>query len=217
LPHIYAISTNSPFWEGRNTGFKSFRSKVFDKFPRTGIPDYFESVPEYDRYVNLLIKTQSIDNARKIWWDVRVHSIYPTIEIRICDIPLTCDETVALTALIQAIAVKLFKLREANLNFIMYRRALLMENKWRAGRYGIEGKMIDFGKEIETDTKGLIKELLDFVDDVVDELDSRDAINYIYKILEMGTGADRQLKVYHETGDLRKVTEFIVEETIKGL
>ena len=188
LPHIYALSTNSPFWEGRNTGFKSFRTKVFDKFPRTGIPDFFTGAGEYERYVNLLVQTKCIDNAKKIWWDVRVHPFYPTIEFRICDVPLTVDETVTITALIQALVAKLYILRRSNLNFIIYKRALINENKWRASRYGIDGKMIDFGKSIEVPTKELILELLEFVDDVVDELGSRDEINKIHKILNEGTG-----------------------------
>lgn len=214
LPHLFALSTNSPFWEGRNTGFKSFRTKVFDKFPRTGIPDYFESIAEYDNYVNLLIKTRCIDNAKKIWWDIRVHPFFPTIEVRICDIPMRADETLAITALIQAIVAKLYKLREANLNFMIYKRALINENKWRASRYGIEGKLIDFGKETEVETRILINQLLDFVDDVVDDLGSRREINYIHNILKNGTGAARQLKVYGETGSLEKVVDFIIEETL---
>lgn len=213
LPHIFALSTNSPFWEGRNTGFKSFRSKVFDKFPRTGIPDYFESIEEYDNYVKLLIKTNCIDNAKKIWWDLRVHPIYNTIELRICDIPLTLDESVALTALFQAICVKLYKLRLQNMNYIIYKRSLVNENKWRASRYGIEGQLIDFGKEKQVDTRDLIIELLDFVDDVVDELDSRWALQKIFSILEVGTGAARQLKIYEETNhDLSKVVDYITSQ-----
>lgn len=217
LPHIYALSTNSPFWEGRNTGFKSFRTKIFDKFPRTGIPDYFESVAEYDDYIKLLIKTRCIDNAKKIWWDIRVHPFYPTIEIRICDIPLTSDETIAIAALIQALVAKLYKLRESNLNFMIYKRFLVNENKWRASRYGIDGKLIDFGKEMEVNTRILILEILDFVDDVVDELGSRDAINYIHTILEKGTGADQQIRVFEETGSLEKVVDFIIDKTVAGV
>ncbi|MCA6075134.1 carboxylate-amine ligase [Fulvivirga sedimenti] len=217
LPHVYALSTNSPFWEGRNTGFKAFRSKVFDKFPRTGIPDHFESVAEYDSYVNLLIKTRSIDNAKKIWWDLRVHPFYPTMEIRICDIPLTADETVAITAIIQALVAKLYKLRTQNLNFMSYKRIVLNENKWRASRYGLDGKLIDFGKEEEVDTRALIHEILDFVDDVADDLGSRDELQKVVQILENGTGADRQLKVYEETGSLEKVVDFIIEETMRGI
>lgn len=217
LPHLYALSTNSPFWEGRNTGFKSFRTKIFDKFPRTGIPDFFDSVAEYDDYINLLIKTRCIDNAKKIWWDIRVHPFYPTLEIRICDIPLNADDTIAIAALIQALVAKLYKLRESNLNFMIYRRHLINENKWRASRYGIDGKLIDFGKEQEVNTRVLISEIIDFVDDVVDELGSREAISHIHKMLDMGTGADRQLRVFEETGSLEKVVDFIIEETVMGL
>src|SRR5436190_13684196 len=198
LPHVYALSTNSPFWEGRSTGYKSFRTKVFDKFPRTGIPDYFESIEAYDNYVNLLIKTNCIDNAKKIWWDLRVHPFFNTVEFRICDVPMTIDETIAITALFQAICAKLYKLRLQNLNYMIYPKALVMENKFRASRYGIDGRMIDFGKETEVNTRLLIYELLDFVDDVVDELGSRHAINYIQKILENGTGADRQLAIFNK-------------------
>ncbi|MCU0369082.1 MAG: carboxylate-amine ligase, partial [Cyclobacteriaceae bacterium] len=160
LPHVYALSCNSPFWEGRNTGFKSFRTKVFDKFPRTGIPDRFESWDDFKNYVNLLIKTNCIDNAKKIWWDVRVHPFFDTIEFRICDVPMRVEETIAITAVFQALVVKLYKLRLQNMSFIMYTRALINENKWRASRYGLDGKLIDFGKQVELDTRVLILELL---------------------------------------------------------
>jgi carboxylate-amine ligase len=216
LPHVYALSTNSPFWEGRNTGFKSFRSKVFDKFPRTGIPDYFNTYEDFIGYVNLLIKTGCIDNAKKIWWDLRVHPFFPTIEFRICDIPMLVDETIAITAIFQALVAKLYKLRTQNLNFMIYTRALINENKWRAGRYGIDGKMIDYGKEEEVRARSLILELLEFIDDVVDELGSRDAVNYVHTMLENGTGADRQLKIYQDTGDLVKVVDYILEQTLLG-
>ncbi|MFY8128761.1 MAG: carboxylate-amine ligase [Chitinophagaceae bacterium] len=209
LPHVYALSTNSPFWEGRTTGYKSFRTKVFDKFPRTGIPDYFESIEAYDNYVNLLIKTNCIDNAKKIWWDLRVHPFFNTVEFRICDVPMNIMDTIAIAGLFQAICAKLYKLRHQNMNFIMYSRALLNENKWRAGRYGIDGTLIDFGKETEVNTRLLIYELLDFVDDVVDQVGARHAINYVHKILENGTGADRQIKVFKETNDLNKVVDYI--------
>ncbi len=217
LPHIYALSCNSPFWEGRNTGFKSFRTKVFDKFPRTGIPDRFENWDDFKNYVNLLIKTNCIDNAKKIWWDVRVHPFFDTIEFRICDVPMRVEETIAITAVFQALVVKLYKLRLQNMSFILYTRALINENKWRASRYGLDGRMIDFGKQIEVDTRVLILELLDFVDDVVDDLGSRSAIDYIRVILEKGTGADRQLAVFNETGSLEKVVDYITDETIFGL
>ncbi|MEO5995072.1 MAG: carboxylate-amine ligase [Chitinophagaceae bacterium] len=217
LPHIYALSTNSPFWEGRKTGYKSFRTKVFDKFPRTGIPDYFESIEAYDRYVNLLIKTNCIDNAKKIWWDLRVHPFFNTVEFRICDVPMTIEETIGIAALFQAVCAKLYKLRAKNMNYMIYQRALLNENKWRAGRYGIDGSLIDFGIETEVNTRVLIYELLDFIDDVVDHLGSREALPIISKILDRGTGADRQLQVYEETKDLSKVVDYIHSQFQSGL
>ena len=217
LPHVYALSTNSPFWEGRNTGFKSFRTKVFDKFPRTGLPDYFNDWDDFKNYINILIKTNSIDNAKKIWWDVRVHPFFDTIEFRICDVPMLIEETMAITAIFQALVVKLYKLRLKNMNFIMYNRALINENKWRASRYGIDGKLIDFGKQIELDTRSLILELLDFIDDVVDELGGRESINYVHTILKDGTGADRQLKIYQQTGKMESVVDYIIEQTMVGV
>lgn len=217
LPHIYALSTNSPFWCGRNTGFKSYRSKVFDKFPRTGIPDFFSSAAEYDEYVALLVKTNCIDNGKKIWWDIRVHPFFNTIEFRMCDVPMRTDETICLAAIMQALVAKIHKLHSQNLSFRPYRRMLINENKWRAARYGISSKLIDFGKQEEVEFKILIHELLEFIDDVVDDLDSRKEIEYIHQILEMGTGADRQLAVFEETGSLNAVVDYIVSETKIGI
>jgi glutamate---cysteine ligase / carboxylate-amine ligase len=217
LPHILALSTNSPFWLGMDTGLKSYRCKVFDKFPRTNIPDYFPSWGEYESFVSLLVKTNCIDNAKKIWWDIRPHPNFPTLEFRICDVPMRADETIAIAALIQATIAKLAKLHLANQGFRLYRRMLIMENKWRALRYGLDGKLIDFGKQTEVPVRDLIYEYLAFVDDVVDELGSREEINYVHRILEQGTGADRQLRIFHETGDLTKVVDYIVGETEAGL
>ena len=218
LPHIYALSTNSPFWCGRNTGFKSYRSKVFDKFPRTGIPDFFASANEYDEYIKLLVKTNCIDNGKKIWWDIRLHPYFDTIEFRICDIPMRIDETICIAALIQALVAKMHKLLKQNLSFRPYRKVLINENKWRAARYGIQGKLIDFGKQEEVPYRELCGELLDFVDDVLDELGSRHEVEYIKQILDHGTGADRQLAVFEQTGgDLKAVVDYIVEETKAGI
>lgn len=217
LPHIFALSTNSPFWCGRETGFKSYRSKVFDKFPRTGIPEFFSSVAEYDNYVNLLIKTGCIDNGKKIWWDIRLHPFYPTIEYRICDVTMRVDETICLAAIMQALVAKIYKLHQKNLSFRGYRRALISENKWRAGRYGIDSKLIDFGLEKEVNFSSLVDELLEFIDDVVDELDSRKEVEYVHQILKNGTGADRQMKIFNETKDLKSVVDYIVSETKIGV
>lgn len=212
LPHVYALSTNSPFWEGRVTGYKSYRTKVFDKFPRTGIPDYFETIEDYENYVNLLIKTNCIDNAKKIWWDVRVHPVFNTVEFRICDVPLTIKETTVIAALFQAICAKIYKLRHQNLNFMNYQRSLINENKWRASRYGIEGTLIDFGKETEVNTQSLIYELLDFVDDTLNDLGSRDTLSGISDLFKAGTGADRQLAVYKQNSSFIEVVDYIHDQ-----
>jgi carboxylate-amine ligase len=217
LPHLYALSTNSPFWEARDTGFKSFRSKIFDKFPRTGIPPYFASVPEYDDFVNLLVKTNCIDNGKKIWWDIRLHPFYPTVEFRICDMIMTVDEVMCIASLMQCIIAKLSKLHQKNQSFRSYRRILINENKWRAARWGVDAKLIDFGRQEEVAFPVLINELLEFIDDVVDELGCRTEVNYVYQMLEQGSGADRQLKVYEDTNDLKKVMEYVVAQTKKGL
>ena len=217
LPHLLALSANSPFWLGMDTGLKSYRCKVFDKFPRTNMPDYFPSWGEYENYVRLLIKTNCIDNAKKIWWDIRPHPFFNTLEFRVCDIPMRIEETIALAALMQATLVKLYKLHAANQGFRLYRRSLLMENKWRAARYGIDGKLIDFGKQKEVPERELIEEYLEFVDDVLDELGSRKEVEYVHEILKTGTGADRQLRVFRETNDMKAVVDYIIEETEQGL
>ena len=217
LPHVLALSTSSPFWLGYNTGLKSYRSEVFKKFPRTDIPDHFDSFSSFERYVNLLVKTGCIDNGKKIYWDVRPHPFFPTLEFRICDIPTRVDDTVAITALFQAIVVKLDKLIDQNLGFRLYRRMLIQENKWRAVRWGLDGKLIDFGKQKEVPVRDLIRELLGFVDDVLDELGSRKEIEHIHTILERGTSADEQLQVYAETNSLPTVVDRLIERTMENV
>ena len=217
LPHVLALAVNSPFWLGRETGWMSYRCKVFDKFPRTNIPDFFSSWGDFQEFVNLLVKTGCIIDGRQIWWDVRPHVLYPTLEYRICDIPMRVDETIAIAALFQAITAKLYRLGSGNLTFRPYRRALIMENKWRAARWGLHGRLVDFGKEEEVEVKSLIAELLEFIDDVLDELGSRQEIATVQQIMKMGTGAERQLKVYRDTGDLKAVIDFVVAETEHGL
>jgi glutamate---cysteine ligase / carboxylate-amine ligase len=217
LPHLLALSTSSPFWLGRFTGLKSYRTVVWQQFPRTGIPSTFQSWSEYERFVNTLVATNCMDDAKKIWWDLRPHPFYPTIEFRVCDMPVTADETLCLAALFQAIVVKLYRLRRKNLGYRLYDRALIQENKWRAMRYGIDGKLIDFGKNMEVPARDLALELLEFVDDVVDDLGSREATSHVHKILEGGTGADRQLTIYRQTGDVRRVVEFLIHETMRGV
>ena len=213
LPHLLALSTSSPFWMGRDTGLKSYRTTVFRRFPRTGIPDRFESWSEYQEYVDLLVHLRSVDDAKKIWWDIRPHPTFETLEFRICDVPTAPRATIAIAALVQAIVVKLYKLRTSNLGFRVYHRRLIEENKWRAARWGLDGQLVDFGRRREVPMRDLAVELLEIVDDVVDELGSRREIEYVRTILAEGTSADRQLRVYREIGDFRAVVRWVVDET----
>jgi len=213
LPHVFALSVNSPFWCGHDTGWKSYRAKVFERFPRTGLPDSFRSAGEFDEYVQTLVQTNSIDNAKKIWWDVRPHPFFPTLEFRICDVPMRVDETICFAALFQAITVKLWKLYSQNMGWRLYRRSLLNENKQRAARFGVDGKLIDFGKRKEVSFSELLDELLEFVDDVVDELGSRKDVYYAREIMRLGPGANRQMAAFQRRRDLRDVVDLIVEET----
>jgi carboxylate-amine ligase len=217
LPHLLALSTSSPFWSGRDTGLKSYRSVVWSRFPRTGIPPDFTSYDEYENYLEMLVKTGCIDDGKKIWWDLRSHPYFPTLEFRCCDQTTRIDETMCMVALIQAICAKLMRLRERNLGYRKYMPALVAENKWRAMRYGIDGLLIDFGKQAEVPMRQLALELLDFVDDVVDELGSRKAVEYVHTILAEGTSADRQLRAYRERGGLSGVVDHLCEESMAGL
>ncbi len=217
LPHLLALSTSSPFWLRRATGLKSYRSVIWSRFPRTGIPPEFGSYGEFSDYVDLLVRTGCIDNGKKIWWDLRPHWQYPTIEFRVCDACTKVDEVVCIAALIQAICAKLLTLRARNLGFRKYLPTLINENKWRAMRYGVDGRLIDFGKLAEVPMRQLALELLEFVDEVVDELDSRKEVEYVHTILREGTSADRQLRVYQQAGNLEAVVDHLAGETMAGV
>ena len=156
-----------------------------------------------------LVELHCIDNGKKIWWDLRPQPTFGTLEFRICDVPTAPRASIAIAALAQAIIVKLYRLRERNLGFRRYHRALIEENKWRAARWGIDGKLIDFGKRREVPMRELAIELLEFIDDVVDDLGSRREIEYVRTILADGTSAEKQVQVYRETGDLRAVVQSV--------
>src|SRR5438477_6848151 len=217
LPHLYALSVNSPFWLGQNTGLKAYRQMIFERFPRTGIPDPFESLSEYEDYLELLVCTNCIDNAKKIWWDIRLHPFFDTLEFRICDAQSRVDDTIALAAMIQAVYFTLHQLLRPNVSFRTYRRRVIAENRWRASRYGLDGKLIDFGRKCEVDTRSLIHEILEFISPEVEELGSRCEIAHIERILREGTGADRQLAVWERTQDMKAVVDQVVAETYEGL
>ena len=216
VPHIFALSTSSPFWMGRNTGLKSYRAVVFEDLPRTGLPQYFDSAEQYDRYLQTLIKTECIEEPTKIWWDIRPHPKFPTLEFRMCDCVTKIDDVMAIAALIQAVVAKLIQLRKINQTWRIYRQSLIAENKWRAVKDGIDGKLIDFGKEEQIPLRLLMEELLELLGDVVDQLGTRQEIEHVRTILREGTSADRQLRTYHETNDLKTVVNQLAEETVMG-
>ncbi len=218
LPHILCLSTSSPFWFGRNTGLHSYRSIVFKNFPRTGVPRILQGWSDYADLVDTLTSTGSIPDGSKIWWDVRPHHLYPTLEFRICDVNTRVDEAICVAAILQAVVAKMWKLRRDNLTFRVYAQDLIEENKWRAVRWGLSGKLIDFGKKTEMPAPVLIRELVEwFLDDVLDELGTRKEVEYAFKILEEGSSAQRQLATYARTGDLRAVVDQLIRETAEGV
>ncbi len=217
LPHILALSTSSPFWLGRDSGLKSIRSEIFKRFPRTGIPGHFDSYAQFQGYVDLLVKTGCMDNAKKIWWDVRAHPFFDTVEVRVCDMTTRLDDTVAITALIQALMGKLYLLYRRNMGFREYRRELIEENKWRAVRYGLDGSLIDFGKMEQVPVRALIGELLDFCEETSEIFGSQHELERIRTILKEGTSADRQLKVFARTQSYEAVVDDLIEQSSVGL
>lgn len=218
LPHVLCLSTSSPFWMGRNTGLKSYRSIIFRNFPRTGIPRVFQSWADFNYLMETLVRTKCIRDGTMIWWDIRPNWKYPTLEFRICDVCTRVDEAMCVAAIFQAIVAKLWKLRRDNMTFRVYPADAVEENKWRAVRYGLDGRLIDFGKQEELPARELIREMIEwFIGDVVDELGSRREVEYAYRILEEGTSADRQLAAYQRTGDLKAVVAQLIRETAEGI
>jgi len=214
MPHVLCLSASSPFWIGQDTGLKSYRSIVFRNFPRTGIPPYFSSYTDFVQYRDTLVKTNSIPDGTKIWFDVRPNYNYPTLEFRICDVCTRVDEATCVAAIFQALIYKLWKMRRDNITFRVYSPALIEENKWRAVRYGLDGKLIDFGKQTELPARELIREMIEwFIGDVMDELGSRKEIEYAYRILDEGASADRQLTTFKRTGSLQAVVDQLIKET----
>jgi carboxylate-amine ligase len=218
LPHILCLSSSSPFWMGRNTGLKSYRSVIFRNFPRTGVPRVMRDWRDFESLTGTLVTTGCIPDGSKIYWDLRPHHLYPTLEFRFLDVCTRVDEAVCVAAILQAIILKLFKLRRDNMTFRIYSSDLIEENKWRAVRYGFDGNLIDFGKQRESPARELIREMLEwFVDDVVDELGSREAVEYAFRIMDEGSSADRQLAVYEREGTLQAVVDHLIAETEEGV
>jgi carboxylate-amine ligase len=218
VPHILCLSASSPFWMGRNTGLHSYRSIIFRHFPRSGIPPLFNSWSELTSLVDLLVRTNCIPDGTKLWWDVRPNWKYPTLEFRVCDVCTRVEEAVCVAALFQALIAKLWKLRRDNVTFRIYPLSLIEENKWRAVRYGLDGKLLDLGKEEELPARVLIHELIEwFLGDVLDELGTRKEVEYAFHILKHGSSSERQLRTFAQTGDLKDVVDQLIRETEEGV
>jgi carboxylate-amine ligase len=213
LPHLLAISTDSPFWAGRLTGLKSYRSVVWKPFPRSGIPEIFPSWCDFHSYVQTLIKTGCIGNGKRIWWDIRPHAFFNTIEFRICDLPATLDDTIAIAALCQALVAKLDWLYRHGLSTPMLSSHFIEENKWHVMRFGLDAEVLDFVQGRRLKMRESLHELLDFVDEVIDDLGSRGEMNYLRALLEdpRGTGADRQIALYEQTGGIDAVIQLLMQ------
>ncbi len=220
LPHLLALSTNSPFWAGGQfTGIKSYRSVVWSTTVRTGIPEVFPSWRDLDAYIQTLVQSGYIDDGKNIWWDIRLHPMYPTIEFRVCDMPATFDDMIALAALCQALVAKLDWLYERRMMTTVLPAYFVLENKWRAMRWGLDAEIFDFVHHRHFSMRQSIHELLDFVDDVLDDLGSRDEIAYLRALLNdpRGTGADRQIALYQQTGSIDAVIRLLMQQTMQGI
>lgn len=225
LPHLLALSTSSPFWEGVHTGLHSYRLTVFDNLPRTGLPPPFQSFSEYQRSVDTLITAEVIEDATKIWWDLRPSDRYPTLESRICDITPRLEDTLALAALKQSIMAMLYDLRKNNQRWRQYDRFLVDENRWRAQRYGPTQGLIDFGTGEIIPFSDIVTNLMDLVSPFAEELGCLDELRGIEKIIERGTSAQRQVSEYEaalEKGEgkqeaLRGVVKSLISDFSKDL
>jgi carboxylate-amine ligase len=219
LPHLLALSTNSPFWAGRLSGLKSYRCVVWRSSMRSGIPEVFPSWRDVDTYIQTLVQMGCITDGKMIWWDIRPHSFFPTIEFRICDMPATFDDMIALAALCQALVAKLSWLSERGLMTPVLPAHFIEENKWRAIRWGLDAEALDFVQGRRLSMRESIHELLDFVDDVLDDLGSRNEINYLRALLTSprGTGADQQIALYQQTGSIDAVIRLLMQQTMQGI
>ncbi|NNK14446.1 MAG: carboxylate-amine ligase [Desulfofustis sp.] len=224
LPHILALSTSSPFWRGRDTGLKSYRIAIWNGMPRTGIPEYFDSYGEYQRHIEVLVNAGVIEDATKIWWDIRPSDRYPTLEMRVSDICTLLEDSIAVAAFYCCWLRMLYRLRRDNQRWRRYSNFLINENRWRAHRYGIDEGLIDFGRGEIVPFKDLIDEAVDLIYKDALHFNCVDEINHIYTIIENGTSAHRQIDTYtknlksldnHEAA-LCSVVDQLIKETLIG-
>lgn len=218
IPHLLALSSNSPFWNGRYTGLKAYRPVIWKPFPRSGISEPVASWNDFEAYVKTLVHAGIIDNAKMIWWDIRPHPFFNTIEFRVCDMPSSVEDTLALAALCQALVARLSWMHARGMSIPILPRHYIDENKWRAMRHGLDAEIIDFTRGRKLRMRDDIRDLLDFVDDMLDDLGSRREIDYLRALLDdpRGTGADRQIAVYQQTGNVQAVTQYLMQQTLQG-
>lgn len=225
LPHLLALSTSSPFWRGQNTGLKSYRIAVWDEMPRTGLPEHFDSFSEYTRHVNALVRAGVIEDATKIWWDIRPSYRFPTLEIRIADICTRLDDGVTVAALYLCWLRMLYRLRGKNQRWRRYLTMLVKENRWRAQRYGIDEGLIDFGRGEIVPYPDLMEEFIGFIEEDADALGCVQEVNHAKEIILQGTSAHRQIKTYEqalaegkpEVEALKTVVDMLIEDTLHGI
>lgn len=224
LPHLLALSTSSPFWQGEETGLLSYRLSVFDSMPRTGLPDRFETFGEYKRLVDRMVGSGVIDDASKLWWDLRPSARFPTLEMRITDVCTRLDDTIAVAAMFICLLSMLYRLKQRNQRWRIYANALIKENRWLSQRYGTDGKLVDFGKGEKVAYSDLLEEMLDLIREDAVRLDCVQEVEHARQIVKRGTSAHRQIAIYREAltlgaakdEALRKVVDFLIAETQLG-
>jgi carboxylate-amine ligase len=225
LPHILVLSTSSPFWRGENTGLKSYRLAVFDELPRTGLPASFDSWGEYQRHLAIMVHAGLIEDATKLWWDVRPSVRYPTLEVRIADVCTRYEDGITVAAVYLCLLRMLYRLKRTNQRWRRYSNMLVQENRWRAQRYGFDEGLVDFGKGDIVDYPGLLEELIELTGEDAETFDCVQEIRHAREILARGTSAHRQLAVYEaavkdgadKRQALEKVVDFLIEETVAGI
>ena len=224
LPHVLALSSSSPFWRGRNTGLKSYRAAISSELPRAGLPQTFSSAGEYRQTVDLLVKLGRIEDATRIWWDLRPSARFPTLEMRITDVATRLEDAVAIAATFQAFVAMLISLKRRNQRWRQYLPALIAENRWLAQRHGVKGKLIDFGRREAVPFRDLVEEMIGLAREEAEKLGCVAELEHIRTIAAEGTSADRQIAVYDravaegrdKSSALRAVVDHLVAETLEG-
>ncbi len=224
LPHMLALSASSPYWQGEDTGMASYRLTVFDGMPRTGMPDTFDSWAEYQRVVARLVEIGAVEDASKLWWDIRPSVHWPTLEVRISDVCTRIEDAVALAALYQCLLSMLFTLREKNQRWRVYPRILIEENRWRAQRYGVTRDLADFGKGAMVPVDDLSDELVGLLHEEAVRLGCVDELAHVAVIARRGTSAQGQRATYDEArangaeheAALVEVVDYLIDEKSRG-